>query len=267
MGPATAASHMPPVNTSLASESAKSDPSAWLQSLPAINADLELRVVVAPGEGYRFAATRSAELQILEFIPGAEPRLTALLSLRADQRTAKLHHVLDAEVLMRSGFMSDADGHYAAGTYIRYPKLASRPACFHLGCEKVEQAVCSEAYLAIGHIAVTDSEVRRIDTSNNERWLPGPVDGTEVMPLHGHGTGNIMLIRWLEPAEFRPNIDPLGEEIFVLHGELHDNTGRYAPGTWIRNPVAAWQRWAGSPGTVVYYKNGHLPPSIQQPVV
>ena len=79
-----------------------------------------------------------------------------------------------------------------------------------------------------------------------------------MLPLHGHGSGNVMLIRWLGAVAFRPRLDPLGEEVLVLEGRLHDADGTYPAGSWIRNPVPAWQSWSGDAGTLVYYKNGHF---------
>ena len=114
-------------------------------------------------------------------------------------------------------------------------------------------------YLAAGQMLNSDAEQRRMNTYDETRWLPGPAEGTEVMPLHGHGTGNVMLIRWTQRASFRPGLDPMGDEVLVLNGVLYDDDGDYPEGSWIRNPVEAWQSWSAEAGTVVYYKNGHFP--------
>jgi len=114
-------------------------------------------------------------------------------------------------------------------------------------------------FLSLGQFATSDGETRRINTHDETKWLPGPEEGTEVMPLHMHGTSNSMLLRWTTDASFRPRLDPLGEEILVLSGTLCDDEGHYPTGAWIRNPVEAWQSWSADAGTVIYYKNGHFP--------
>jgi hypothetical protein len=120
-------------------------------------------------------------------------------------------------------------------------------------------------YVAAGQMLSTDSEQRRLDTHVASRWLPGPVDGTEVLPLHGHGTSNVMLIRWRGAVAFKPRLDPMGEEVLVLSGMLYDAGGHYPAGSWIRNPVEEWQSWGAQEGTIVYYKNGHFAEPAQVP--
>lgn len=113
-------------------------------------------------------------------------------------------------------------------------------------------------YLAIGQMQDSDTQWRRIDTENAENWFPGPVDGTDVLPLHGHGSGNVMLVRWNKTAAFKTRIDPRGEELLVVKGAVYDSKGLYPAGSWIRNPIVAWQAWGAKSGTVIYYKNGHF---------
>ena len=104
----------------------------------------------------------------------------------------------------------------------------------------------------------SDTQWREIDTDNEENWFPGPVDGTDVMPLHGHGSGNVMLVRWNKTAAYKTRIDPRGEELLVLTGAVYDAQGFYPEGSWLRNPIETWQAWGAKAGTVAYYKNGHF---------
>ncbi|MBX2839279.1 MAG: cupin domain-containing protein, partial [Gammaproteobacteria bacterium] len=59
-------------------------------------------------------------------------------------------------------------------------------------------------------------------------------------------------------VSFHPKLDPQGEEVYVLSGELRDVDGTYHAGSWIRNPVPFWQAWSGQPGTMIFYKSGHF---------
>ena len=53
---------------------------------------------------------------------------------------------------------------------------------------------------------------------------------------------------------------PGGEEIFILSGDLHDGSGTYAAGTWIRNPAGFRRSLGSTSGTTYWVKRGHLRP-------
>ena len=168
-----------------------------------------------------------------------------------------------AELLVQDGALELGGRTLGPGTYVRLPRGEAEPdpeadpeAARAAGPPRL--AAGSLVYLSIGQIEPTDRERRVIETDDPARWLEGPVEGIEVLPLHGHNTGNVMLVRWAGPAAFRPKLDPTGEELLVLTGTLHDAGGSHPAGTWIRNPVPAWQSWAGEPGTLVCYKSGHF---------
>ena len=160
-----------------------------------------------------------------------------------------------AELLVQRGGVAIDGTEHGPGAYLRLPAAAGAGAGDAAGgTDDVPGGTGgaaprllpgSLAYLSVGQLAPTDTERRVIDAGDAERWLDGPVAGVRVLPLHGHRTGNVMLVRWLGPAAFRTRLDPTGEELLVLEGTLHDARGEYPAGTWIRNPVPAWQSWAG----------------------
>lgn len=236
----------------------------FTREMAALNDDFEQRVVSLPEHAcWRSTQIEGVDLRVLEYIPGSTPRMTGQIRLDEKCSPALLGENPDLEILVQRGELESAMGVYPAGLYLRLPlsddhnlqTLTIRCADTDSGSDTESSALL---YVAAGQILTSDTEQRRIDTNDASRWLPGPVDGTEVLPLHGHGTGNSMLIRWNAPVEFKPRLDPYGEEILVLNGTLHDDLGHYPAGSWIRNPVAAWQNWGAIPGTVVYYKNGHF---------
>lgn len=106
-----------------------------------------------------------------------------------------------------------------------------------------------------------DSGERIIDTNAMDQWLPGPAEGIKIRPLHVFNTESIMLLYWQHADEFRPNLDPQGEEILVIKGLLQNRDSLFKPYSWIRNPVEDWRSWHGSTGTLAYYKSGHFPVS------
>ena len=243
----------------------------WLtHAMAPVNENFEERVVSLPQlSQWRATQLSGIDLRVLEYIPGENPRLTAQLRLEPEFSPSRLGENPDLEILMQRGELESLAGIYPAGLYLRLPLTGDEQLqSLTLKCTKSMNATghsTKEAeqaallYLAAGQMLTSDSEHRRINTNEDSRWLPGPTSGTEVLPLHGHGTGNVMLIRWTDSATFKPGLDPMGEEVLVLNGMLQDKDGEYPAGSWIRNPVKAWQSWGANAGTVVYYKNGHFP--------
>ena len=239
----------------------------WLvKEMPPINADFEQRVVSLPQHAHwRPTQLLGMELRVLEYFPGIRPRLSAQLRLAPTSSPATLGENPDLEIMMQRGELESEMGVYPAGMYLRLPVTDD---ChlqqLKLHCASIDDELTKGTltqallYLAAGQMLTTDTEQRRINTDDESRWLPGPVKGTEVLPLHGHSTSNIMLIRWTSDVKFKPRLDPMGEEVLVLNGLLHDELGNYPAGSWIRNPIAAWQSWSAKAGTLVYYKNGHF---------
>ncbi len=180
-------------------------------------------------------------------------RMTCLLSLGAQSTWQIQPSPAGCEALLISGDLTESHTikkQFVERSYIRLPQAESLNFSSRHGCY---------ALLKIGEMSMRDDQERIIDLANDNEWLPGPVEHTEVLPLHVHAERSVLMIRWLKPAWFKPQLDPQGEEIFVVEGKLHDAYGSYAPKSWLRNPVPAWQAWGGHPGTLVYYKNGHFP--------
>lgn len=243
----------------------------WLtHAMPSVNDNFEERVISLPHHSqWRATQLPGIDLRVLEYIPGDYPRLTAQLRLEPRFSPALLGDNPDLEILMQRGELESLAGVYPAGLYLRLPVTGDEPLqsltlkctrnSLAFGHQNSQSELPALLYLAAGQMLISDTEQRRINTQEESRWLPGPTEGTEVLPLHGHGTGNVMLIRWTKADTFKPGLDPMGEEVLVLNGMLHDQEGHYPAGSWIRNPVRAWQSWGANAGTVVYYKNGHFP--------
>ena len=89
--------------------------------------------------------------------------------------------------------------------------------------------------------------------------VPGITRGIAVLPLHGFGSERVSLVRWAPHTRFVPHVHPGGEEIFVLDGALEDEEGRYAVGSWLRNPPGSQHMPFSLEGCLLYVKIGHLP--------
>lgn len=234
----------------------------WLSTqIDPVNEDYNRRAVSLSIDAlWRPTQTNGVDLRILEYIPGATPRLTGQLRLDPAASPALLGENSNIEILMQRGELETQMGVYPSGLYVRLP--ASGDASQNQLILRADQTRSVDSsgllYFAAGQMMSSDFEQRRLDTNDESRWLPGPAEGTDVLPLHGHGSGNAMLIRWNATIGFKPRLDPMGEELLVLKGAVHDHHGHYPAGSWIRNPVDAWQSWGAKSGTVVYYKNGHF---------
>lgn len=234
---------------------------AWFDGTEVARHDDLTERIVLPGDDADWVAASvpGIEVRVLEYIVSDQPRLTAQVRLAAGFSEASLGPGADLEIFLQSGSVATADDSCSAGCYVRLPVTGDeRVDELILRAPDTDDAPRAMIYVATGHIASSDTERRIIDTNDASCWLPGPIDGTEVLPLHGHGSGNVMMIRWLGTMAFKPRLDPLGEEVLVITGCLHDADGSYPAGSWIRNPVPSWQSWSADAGTQIYYKNGHF---------
>jgi len=178
------------------------------------------------------------------------PRLTMLIRFAPGSRYDLGQYHGGEEFLVLEGSLSDSLGLYRPGFYVRNPTETAHQLYSKDGCL---------LFLKLGEFGETDHAQRIINTNEEEDWLPGPVAGTRVLPLHMHDTRSVLMIRWDCSAQFKPGLDPQGEEIFVVRGALEDKQGYYPQGCWIRNPIPSWQSWTGTADTLAYYKNGHFP--------
>ena len=198
----------------------------------------------------------------------APERLTALMKLPAakvihtnslptsqkfsGEKSAEKYpsHWRGIEALVLEGECSiDGDTH-KQGCYIRIPDLENQQLTAVTDCI---------LFIKLNQFLHGDTGVRAIDTKIPDKWLPGPVDGIEIRPLHVFDTESIMLLRWQHAAEFRPKLNPRGEEILVINGLLQNRDHLYRQYSWIRNPIEDWRKWHGNTGTLAYYKSGHFP--------
>ena len=204
------------------------------------------------------SAQKSPQIQIMESVSSTKAgvqrsRITAVVNLQASgvDRLPVANTGIEALVLQGDLCVSaEQMTEVGTGKYIRIPAMSNVDLHSENGCQ---------LFIKFGEMVDSDEGIRHIDTLPSDNWLPGPAEGTEVIPLHVYEGRSILLIRWSEAAWFKPQLDPQGEELFVIKGVVHDALGSYGVGSWIRNPVPVWQAWGGHPGTIAYYKNGHFP--------
>jgi anti-sigma factor ChrR (cupin superfamily) len=150
--------------------------------------------------------------------------------------------------LVLDGIFSDAMGDFHQGMYVRNP-IGSR----HQPYTKDGTTIL----VKLSQFEVDDQDYVRLDT-NRAEWLPGQIDGLQVMPLHDFGSENIALVKWAPGTKYVSHGHPQGEEIYVLSGVFADENGTYPAGTWIRNPADSKHTPFSDEGCVIYVKTGHL---------
>jgi len=179
---------------------------------PETNADFDLREQVHP-EHAVWLPTKlpGLSLCILEYRNGAHPRMTALAKLDPNSKGVAIP-ATELELLVQHGIIADDSTEYLHPYYLRQPQDltgTNQYVTLHPGSQTVRPAETPiEFYVATGQLAISDTERRCINLADNSLWLPGPVEHTEVMPLHMHNGANSMLVRWLAPVTFRPRLDP-----------------------------------------------------------
>lgn len=220
------------------------------QAFQEFNADFLQRVVVNP-EDHNWHDTGSDGIYycMLEacFIPYS--RRTLILNCKPGSILKRQDAKSEVEFIVMDGEVTDDQGCYTKGTYVRNPGGSSY-AQSRMGCT---------LFVKLSQIHEDDQSRRVIDTNRESKWLPGPEEHTEIYPLHMWDTESVFLIRWTATASVKPTLNPVGEELLVLAGTLRDQYGSYKTGSWIRNPAKAWQDWTADEGTIVYYKSGHYP--------
>lgn len=229
----------------------KSNSTLARYDIPQKNADFTAKAIEDPAiESWVGTNEDGVYAKLIEAVLSSEPRLTMLIKFEPGGFYDLRQHHGGEEFLVLEGELNDANGIYETGCYVRNPRGTQHILTSSNGCI---------LFAKLGEFAETDEEHRVISTLDESLWLPGPVEATRVIPLHMHDCRSVLMIRWHESARFKPGIDPQGEEIYVIAGELRDDTNSYTTGTWIRNPVKEWHHWEASKGTIIYYKNGHFP--------
>ncbi len=175
-------------------------------------------------------------------------RATSLVRYAPGSKFSTHTHGGGEEFFVIEGTFSDEKGDYPAGTYVRNPVGSTHTPSSQEGCIIL---------VKLWQMSSTDQKRVVIQTPDCP-WLPGLVDGLQVMPLHSHGTENVALVKWKPGTVFQRHAHFGGEEIYVLDGVFEDELGRYPQGTWIRNPHGSVHTPFSQEGCVIYVKTGHL---------
>lgn len=217
-----------------------------------LNSDFSQRVVVQP-EDYQWVDSPMPGVQrmMLDRIGDEVARATSLVRYQPNSAFSAHTHGGGEEFLVLEGVFSDENGDYPAGTYVRNPIGTSHtPSIGEQG---------ATIFVKLHQFADADSEQIIIDTQATQ-WLPGLVEGLQVMPLHSYETEHVALVKWAPNTQFSHHSHWSGEEILVLDGVFYDEHGRYPKGSWLRSPhLSTHTPFTKGEGALIYVKTGHLP--------
>ncbi len=92
-------------------------------------------------------------------------------------------------------------------------------------------------------------------------WVDSPIAGVQRQLLERDG-GEVAratsIVRYAPGSSFARHTHDLGEEIFVLDGELHDESGSYPAGTYIKNPPGSSHAPGSATGCTLFVKLRHM---------
>ncbi len=200
------------------------------------------------------AGTDAQECILDEVSTGEASWSTSFLKLPAGA-TLHLSQTQHHELMVLQGELHTDQCSYPRHSYLRFGANPSTDQSLTLHTRDSDTLV----FCKIQHQKTSDHKDLHNDTAQSP-WLQGSVPGLEVMPLHSHGHVNIALVRWAPDTQFHPHVHPGGEEIIVLEGTFHDETGSYPTGTWLRNaPYSKHTPYTQEDGALIYVKTGHLP--------
>ncbi|HPG24516.1 MAG: cupin domain-containing protein [Spirochaetaceae bacterium] len=221
---------------------------------PALHGDLSARVVVDT-RALEWSASPSPSVfrkRLHRVGPPEAGQVTSIVRYDPGARFPAHDHPEGEEILVLEGVFSDEHGDWPAGTYLLNPEGFRHAPFSEPGCllfVKLRQAPGSDRE----HVAI---QTRAPDAA----WEKGDAPGLLRLPLHAPTShpDATRLERWSagvlpDPAERRY---PSGVELLVLEGELEDEQGRYAAGSWLRLPPGARHRPRSAAGCLLYVKVG-----------
>jgi anti-sigma factor ChrR (cupin superfamily) len=220
--------------------------------MPTINGDLSMRVAVDTARmDWATSPSRTVARKRVHLVgPVEEGQVTSVVRYDAGSTFPAHDHPDGEEIFVLEGVFSDERGDWPAGTYLLNPEgfrhaPFSRPGCV--------------LFVKLRQFPGRDRRAVAIATPGL-RWQPGTSPGVEIKPLYSQTgfTDSTRLERWAAGTKLESVNYPAGAELFVLDGELDDDTGRFGAGTWLRFPVGSRHAPATTAGCVLYIKEGGL---------
>ena len=103
----------------------------------------------------------------------------------------------------------------------------------------------------------SDWSERVVVDSEAMQWVDSPSVGVQRKMLERDGeevARATSLVRYAPGSKFSRHLHELGEELFVMEGEFCDDSGRFGPGSYIRNPPGSSHAPWSDDGCVLFVK-------------
>lgn len=215
-----------------------------------LHADLTQRVALdTEALAWVSSPENGVERRLLERDGDEVARATSIVRYAPGSRYGRHGHDGGEEILVLEGTLADELGTYPAGTYIRNPPGSAHAPYSETGCTLL---------VKLRHLP--QSECTRLVTDIREGNWQGPPDGVRRHSLFADESGgrSVYVARFAPGGRVPHHTHDGGEELFVLEGDLHDEHGDYAAGSWIRQPHGSQHSPYSNGGALVLVRRGHL---------
>ena len=214
-----------------------------------INADHSQRALVDPAQlPWMDSPLPGVARRMLERNGAEAARVTSIVRYQPGAGFDAHTHPQGEEILVLEGIFENEYGVYPAGTYLKNPPGSSHHSFSRSGCT---------LFVKLRYTQPDDMQ-RVVINTHAAQWLPGLVEGLQVLPLSEFGGEHTALVRWQSGTRFQPHRHYGGEEILVLEGVFQDEFGDYGPGMWLRSPHLSMHQPFSEPGCTILVKVGHL---------
>ena len=214
-----------------------------------INADHSQRALVDPAQlPWVDSPLPGVARRMLERNGAESARATSIVRYQPGAGFDAHTHPQGEEILVLEGVFEDEYGIYPAGTYLKNPPGSAHRPFSRCGCT---------LFVKLRYMQPDDTQ-RVVINTHEAQWLPGLVEGLQVLPLSEFGGEHTALVRWQPGTRFQPHRHYGGEEILVLEGVFQDEFGDYSQGMWLRSPHLSMHQPFSAPGCTILVKVGHL---------
>ncbi len=111
-----------------------------------------------------------------------------------------------------------------------------------------------------------DHQKRAVVDSNTIDWVPSPLPGVDRRMLDRDGeevARATSVVRYAPDSYFSAHTHGGGEEFLVLEGVFSDETGDFAEGMYVRNPIGSRHTPHSKPGGTILVKLRQFEPADQ----
>lgn len=213
-----------------------------------IHADLSQNATVQTNElEWIPSPMKGVERKMIERDGEELARATSLVRYAAGSSFSAHTHDLGEEFIVLEGVFSDDSGNFPKGTYVRNPAGSKHIPQSAEGCM---------IFVKLRQFHLEDQSYVRINFETAQ-WQETKL--LNYLPLHHFGSENVAMIRTNKDCELSLNQIKQSVEIFLMDGEIQDESIQHKSGTWLRFPSEQELNLSLQANSLLYIKTGHLP--------